>query len=78
MDNKMMDAWKAMQSAYKTMESCMGGYQPSEKEMAGGEMPKEAQMPTQEDGAEPGSYEGKGMMSDKKSMLMAAMKSKGY
>ena len=83
-DKKIAKAWSDLQGAYKNMESCMAGYapQPSEAQMAGGEMPAKMNMPTQEDGAEPGSYEGKGMMADgsydKKKMLMASLSKKGY
>lgn len=81
MDDKMMKAWQNMQSAYAAMCEVMSP--PSEKQMAGKQPMKENQeMPDQEMGAEEGSYEGKGMMSDKigekKKMLAAAMKAKGY
>ena len=86
MDKKMMAAWPKLKAAYEEMSSCMAGYEPmaSEKEMAGGKMPASMEMPTQEDDAEPGSYEGKGMMSGspngdaKSNLLMASMKKRGY
>lgn len=86
MDDKMKAAWPKFKQAYEEMSSCMAGYEPmaTEKEMAGGKMPADMQMPTQEDDAEPGSYEGKGMMSGspngsgKGDLLMASMKKRGY
>lgn len=81
-----MDAWKQFQGAYDAFHNAMKGYapQPSEKMMAGKEdVPEEMDMPEQKDGAEPGSYDGKGMMAGKDedmkmSMVMESLKKKGY